>query len=127
MISEMFFLLSRWIWVHPMAIVYASAALFFAFGLTGPRYGASLAVIVLIAARGGLALGAALWLAVMFLRRGKPSFSLGQFVSEYSSWNGRSLLHRAGSTVLFVSFAGMMAAMGALIGAVGAYLVWRAT
>jgi hypothetical protein len=110
-----------------MPIVYAGAALVFVFGLTGPRYGATLAVMVLIAARGGLALGSALWLVVMFLRRKNPGFGLGQLVSEYSTWNGRSLFSRAGSTVLFVSFAGMMAALGALIGAAGAYLVWRAT
>jgi hypothetical protein len=109
-----------------MPIVYVSATLLFVCGLIGPRYGASLATSVLIAARGGMALGFALWLVVMFLRRRKPGFNLGQHVSEYSSWTGRSLLSRAGSTVLFVSFAGMMAALGVLIGTVAVYLVWRA-
>jgi hypothetical protein len=127
MISRMFFSLSRWIWVRHMRIVYSSAALFFVCGLIGPRYGSLLAVAVLAAVRGGVAVAIALWLVVMLLRRRRPGFSLGQLVSEYPSWRASNLFKRAGSTVLFVSLAGMMAALGATIGTIGVYLIWRAT
>lgn len=119
------FYLSRWIWLHHMRIVYVVAALFVVGGLAGPKYGAALAMVALLLARGGVALAVALWLVTQWMRRRTPGFALREIVAAPSRWARNSLGARAGYTALFLSLGVMFACLGGLIGTLGVYLVWR--
>lgn len=123
--SSLSFRLSLWIWLHHMRIVYVVAALFIVGGLAGPKYGALLALVALVLARGGVLLGLALWLVTQWMRKRVPGFALRELVAAPSRWDQNSPAARVGYTALFASLGLLFACLGALLGTLGVYLVWR--
>lgn len=125
--DRLWFLLSRTVVAHIMHLLAASAGIVFIVGMAGPRYGTALAQASLVAERLGLAVGMGLWTVVMVLRRRRPGFTWDRPIANYASWRSLAVAERAGWSVFFAGLAVIFACLGALLGTIVVYLVWRST
>jgi hypothetical protein len=122
--SKLMFLVSRNICTHLVRLFVASAALIFLLGLWGPRYGAVLARITVLATQIAPVIGVILSAFIMAIRKRTPGVKWDESVTDYAGWGLLGALERLAYTIFFVLLATFSMCFGALIGVIPVYLAW---
>jgi len=123
--SRFSFLLARMIGLNHMRFMWVSAGAIFVLGLSGPKYGGSLAYFGLLSARIGVLVGLFLLMVVALLRKRVAGFRWQMLIADDAIWQEMNWARQAAWTLFFIGLAVMFICLGALVGSILVYFTWR--